>query len=142
MAEHDGVGPADPHPSRTERPHASFTPGDHDLVGADRPRLERRPDPLRVGWTAPRSPRTCLPAPPSSGWLRCLHHPPHPSAPSCPYLWPDPVPSALLVCGAKPGWPPGFQRGTHGRYKMLGLWFGDTHYILWVSHPDRSTNEF
>src|SRR6266571_3393331 len=97
MAEHDGVGPADPHPSRTERPHASFTPGDHDLVGADRPRLERRPDPLRVGWTAPRSPRTCLPAPPSSGWLRCLHHPPHPSAPSCSYLWPDPVPSAPLA---------------------------------------------
>src|SRR5439155_3284182 len=99
MAEHDGVGPADPHPSRTERPHARFTPGDHDLVGADRPRLERRPDPLRVGWTAPRSPRTCLPAPPSSGWLRCLHHPPHPSAPGCPYLWPDPVPSAPLVVG-------------------------------------------
>src|SRR5438445_8238963 len=96
MAEHDGVGPADPHPSRTERPHARFTPGDHDMVGADRPRLERRPDPLRVGWTAPRSPRTCLPAPPSSGWLRCLHHPPHPSAPSCSYLWPDPVPSAPL----------------------------------------------
>src|SRR6266851_671662 len=97
MAEHDGVGAADPHPSRTERPHARFTPGDHDMVGGDRPRLERRPDTLRVGWTAPRSPRTCLPAPPSSGWLRCLHHPPHPSAPGCPHLWPEPVPSAPLA---------------------------------------------
>src|SRR5216683_2635090 len=97
MAEHDGVGAADPHLSSTERPHASFTAADHDLVGGDRPWLERRPDPLRMGWTAPCSPRTSLPAPPSSGWLRCLHHPPHPSAPGCPRLWPDPVPSGPLV---------------------------------------------
>src|SRR5216683_6602763 len=97
MAEHDGVGPADPHPSRTERPRANFTAGHHDLARSDRSGLERRPDTLRVGWTAPRSPRTCLPAPPSSWWLRCLYHPPHPSAPGCPHLWPDPVTSGPLV---------------------------------------------
>src|SRR5712691_2123901 len=113
MAEHDGVGAADPHPSRTERPDPNFTTGHHDLARTDRSGLERRPDTLRVGWTAPRAPRTCLPAPPSSGWLRCLHHPSHPSPPGCPHLWPEPVPSDPLElceddlvvarCGALPG---------------------------------------
>ena len=50
------VRPAHPRPARPRRPPAAQRAGDHGLARRHRPRLERRPDAVRLGWQAPAAP--------------------------------------------------------------------------------------